>query len=602
MATTKSKLASSTSSPPAEDSEGPDLLSLLEKRQSEAYHNIHFNVTSVNGEFQTRSKRNFNKRISFDTINISYDDDDDEDEYDEEFLGRYEFLDRNRGRNRYRSPSPSHSPLHSPSRRMLSPLGDQPMDSSVFRLPPRTDYPTRPIITHRGCTYTKIHRQWEELYQGNLEIVPVLPHRVILVYISGRQHTWVALDWILSKYIEHGDSVVIVASIPREFPARRRSTFRSPTPPPNARTPVTRMRQRHRPEYAKVIAKNVMSYAMQVINPQVISKVSVELALGGTKEVLKEMYKLYEPNMVSTGAKINLKSSAPLRSWNSSRLSDRLVKNFPLPVVVVPAVNMNKFETTLQSRLNEEDHGVSTASTTSVLGNEDSDSASINSEVSSSTTNSDESYSSYDEISKIYGDYRQSITKKLQALKKKDMGDSYFANFLTMMSDKSVDLCNDIRDINPHFSGRGAKLARAITGSNAFGTVPYKTKSLLEPSEKAKSLQNLSYKEMMKNLKTNSQPPEINVEQHEEDHTKAPKASALKFVDPEPPRKEKSFTLLKKSLSHDMSDLNVRPKLEPLKSHPDLHAVSSGTGSPKENSDKPKKKKKKRSKLWSLFK
>lgn len=577
---------------PAPENDSQDLLAWLQLQHSDAYRKIRFYVPSKHGEFQTRSKRNYSKRTSFDTINLSYDVDDD-DQHDEELFGRYEFADRGRERNRYLSPSPPHSP----PRRMRSPLGmDAPMDSSVFQLAPRTDFPTRPIITHRGCTYTKIHCEWEKLYKGKLDIAPVLRHRTILVYISGRQHTWVALDWILAKYIENGDSVVIVASVPPEFPVRRRLTFRSPTPPANSAAPAVRMRQRHRPEYVKVIAKNVMSYAMQVVNPEIIAKVSVELALGSTKEVLKDMYRLYEPNLVATGAKVNLKSSAPLRLWNSSRLSDRLVKNFPLPVIVVPAINMNGFESTLEARVNSAETGPCDEP---LIGDDATDSGSINSEGSSSSLNSDESYSSYDEISKIYGEYRLDIRRSINRLKKSERGDGFFASFLTMISDKSLDFCTEVREINPHFSGRGAKLARAITGSNAFGMLPYKTKSLLEPEVKqTKTQQSLSYKEMMKNLKENKLAPLITTE--DSDSTPSPRSPTLKFVDPEPPRRDKAAKALAKSLSHDVTDGNARPKLEPLKSHPDLHAVSSGARSPDPN--QADKKKRRRSKLWGLFK
>lgn len=577
--------------------EPQDLLSYFHLRQSEAYKDIHFKVKSRGNELQTRSKHNFVNRISFDTINLQYDDDDDDDDNDDLLMGRYEYPDGNRGRGRYRSPSPTYSPLQSPTRRMLSPLGD-----TMFQVPPRRDYPTSPIITHRGCTYTKTHRQWEALYRGQLEVKPVLARRLILVYISGRKHTWVALDWILSKFLEHGDSVVIVASIPPEFPVRRKSAYRSPTPPRHARTFQTRLRQRHSPEYMQSIARKVMLYAMQVINPEKISKVSVELALGGTKEVLKDMYKLYEPSLVATGAKISIKSSAPLRSWNSSRLSDRLVKNFPLPVIVTPTINMSTFETTLQNTINGGEEPVST----SIIGPDDSDSASIASESSSSSSDSSLSYSSYDEISKLFEDYRQDIARDKKQLKTEELDDNFFANFVKMLSDRSQDFCNDVRGVNPHFAGRGAKLAKAITGSNAFEASPYKTKSLLESVEStntSKSSQSLSYKEMMQNLKAKTTAPAINVEEPEDakEHARAPTPSALKFAEQEPPSKtaKAQSKLLQKSLSHDISDLNVRPKLEPLKSHPDLHALSSSTS----NQDKAgKTKKSKKGKLWRLFK
>ena len=37
--------------------------------------------------------------------------------------------------------------------------------------------------------------------------------RTILVYVSGRIHTWGSIRLILSKFIEDGDHVIIIASI-----------------------------------------------------------------------------------------------------------------------------------------------------------------------------------------------------------------------------------------------------------------------------------------------------------------------------------------------------------------------------------------------------
>ena len=39
---------------------------------------------------------------------------------------------------------------------------------------------------------------------------------------------------------------------------------------------------------------------MKVINPKIIARITVELVEGDTKEVLQDMYRLYEPNLVCT--------------------------------------------------------------------------------------------------------------------------------------------------------------------------------------------------------------------------------------------------------------------------------------------------------------
>ena len=131
--------------------------------------------------------------------------------------------------------------------------------------------------------------------------------RTILVYVSGRIHTWVALDWVLSKFIEDGDHVIIIASInpcllsgtnkdrSRRATSRTRmslspakigsqsSVIRGNTlSPQRSRTdepqstrqdsidPFIRLKEKSRPENIVKIAHNLMDYVMKVINPKLL--------------------------------------------------------------------------------------------------------------------------------------------------------------------------------------------------------------------------------------------------------------------------------------------------------------------------------------------
>lgn len=700
------------------------LLSQLLNRQSQDYRDIVFEVPD-HPDHARSTKKNYQKRVSFDTIDLKYDDDkDDLGEYDDDefpyrrssnVMDEYNFSGSGSGvqslstRGRARSPdlysrSPLASPNTSPNRRGFSPLRSGNDVSRLLAGSFRTDYPTRPIITHHGCTFTKVHKKFEDLYLGKLNnsdhghLTPVLPHRVILVYISGRKHTWVALDWILNKFIENGDSVIVVAAINQNFNGRRRlsSSFSSPQRVV-AKTLKVRLRQRNRPEFIKHIAKNVMTYMMEVINKDVIAKVSIEIAEGKSKSVLKEMYKLYEPNLVCTGTKQSSRIGAPLKSWLSSKLTDRLVKNFPLPVIVVPAMNMIEFEDGLKNDIDKKYNGTmevsdSVASSTDSsgssgsrswsiytgkslsnvntaesedrgrsdwgyddrrasrgsnglrsvdsndMGTPNADNASINSDSSVGSVGSDESYNSFEEITKVFHTYKLEIDTELNKCINQPMGDKFFSNFVIAISDKSAELCQELKSIDPDFRGKGAKLARAITGSNSFGRVPYKTKSLLQPIEPALTAPSsgLSYKEMKRNLKLNAQKssqavnlstPSFNIEGASPVNDKppvtfddsAPRKTSLKFVDIAPPSKENSPTptnepsskprlgsklkskALKKSLSYDMDLPSPRPHLEPLKSHPDITAVLSA-GASGSDSDREKDKRKKKGRFWKLFK
>lgn len=638
---------------------GPEaLLAEVQNRSNDDYKAISFPPHKLDKAYQLR--------ISFDTIDIRYHEEEDPllDFSDDDLLSMKmrrmsEEYDNNRGRRRESdlkipsSVSPARSPSASPTR-MMSPHRSM---ASMFR--GYLKYPTTPIITHRGTAFTRIHHLFEDLYLGKLAhhgLGPVLPRRVILVYISGRKHTWVALDWILRNFIEHGDSIIIASAINHKLapPSDGRTKF----PSPSAYAPKTakvRQRQRSRPEFVKVIARSVMHYALNVINKDIIAKVSVEIIDSNTKDALKDMYKLYEPNVVCVGSKVNTKNSAPLKSWQSSRLSDRLVKNFPLPVIVVPALNMSEFEKKLQSQLEKEATGKATSSLPiddlppagsgkskmniikpkkkatkdddddddldSLLSSDDDDSSVAS--FSANSVASSASYSSFKEIADVYRDYRFKLHDKLDSLKQHTIDDNYFTNFAKAISDDSLRLCDELRGIDPDFKGQGAKLASAITGSNSFGKVPYKTKSLLEPERT--EINNgpstgKSYSELKKTLTRNAQTnndsgrnglvpastgtspppqqilfgnnqnvPSITIDDSSKPSksptpSQAPKASALKFSDLDTPNRNKEKTNgLKKLFSNDERSSH-HSLIKPTKSNPETRI---------ENDDKKKKKKKK---------
>ena len=600
------------------------LLQQLTTRQNDDYRHIRFELGREN------PGREYEQRVLFDTINIRAAEDPSLDFLDDESKAEFlatrrrllaESMDgRGRGLDRdYLSlRSPGTSPNGSPTR-VLSPLRGK--DVLVLFQRGHLPYPTTPILTRKCCTLTRIHKDFEDLYLGNLAskgLWPTLRGRVIMVYVSGRKHTWVAMDWILCNFVQHGDTVVIVSSIPHALGASG-SRF-THYPPPHAYPPKTekvRQRQRNRPEYIKQIAANVMAYALSVVNRNAIVKLTVEIAEGKTEDVLKDMYKLYEPNLVVAGSKLSVKNSAPLKSWTSSRLSDRLVKLFPLPVIVVPAPNLGPFERRLgmavANKSSLELSGLSQEGSErdflSLLASparinpssEDSDAESISdrslrSESSTDSEGSSNSYSSFDEIADLYNEYKSDMNARLDKLKAEKLDESYFANFIKTISDLSLQFCRDLKDVDPDFRGLGAKLAREITGSNSFGAVPYKTKSLLPPVEKAMSMSSgsgISYSELKRNLKMNaqqvSQGPSIKIDPPASP-LEAPKALALKFAEGEKPSRRMKTSKLQKFLSHE--DLSTRKiNLEPSKSQPDLTQVF----------DLEDKKKKKRKKFWKLF-
>ncbi|QPG75159.1 hypothetical protein FOA43_002504 [Brettanomyces nanus] len=321
----------------------------------------------------------FRTLVSFDTVNIGFSDDATSDNtsrvsaledrnsalLDEEF-GLHSDR-RTSGSSRWRSPSPSNRDISPTSStkdlspttgsRELSPPNRLASSGGRSRSPARASsifrkYPTTPIITHDSCTLTKKHRQFDRLYSGALKPrTAVLPNRNILCYVSGRKHTWVAVDWCCNQLLEDGDTLVIIASIRPNWRSSLRRRLSSGSIFAADHSLMTEEGIRRSPEYAKVVTENLMKYALAILNSNKIIKITVELSVGNTKDVLKDMYSLYMPSVVVTSAKPTAAPST--KSWLTSRITDRLVKNFAVPVVIVPAINMDLFQLKLYKVLDK---------------------------------------------------------------------------------------------------------------------------------------------------------------------------------------------------------------------------------------------------------
>ncbi|KAH3666873.1 hypothetical protein OGAPHI_003322 [Ogataea philodendri] len=346
-----------------------------------------------------RAAANYERRVSFDTVNLQVADEgqessDDEFEYemgmsfDRDRMNRRENLlntggwgpsagqrssspggnfAATRGRSPSREQSPGRNNQFNQMDRSMSPAATHygrigsvsPIRNLKISGVSSRRYPTTPIITHDACTLTKKHKDYDRLYSKHSGKRAALPDRNIMCYISGRKHTWVALDWCCNRLLEDGDTMVVTASInpnSKSLFARRLSSGSVYSKDVNWSESTIR----NSPEYAKVVTENIMKYIMAILNPNKVLKITIELAVGGTKDVLKDMYSLYLPYLVVVAAKPT--KAASTRSWVTSRVTDRLVKNFHVPVVIVPSLNMDLFEERLfrilNTRMEELEQGV----------------------------------------------------------------------------------------------------------------------------------------------------------------------------------------------------------------------------------------------------
>ncbi|KAI5964356.1 uncharacterized protein KGF55_002298 [Candida pseudojiufengensis] len=420
-------------------------------------------------------------------------------------------------------------------------------------------YQTIPITNLRSYSISKKHKLYDKLYNNEiLPNLPILPNRTILIYISSRIHTWVALDWILTKFIENGDKIIIVSTIdPNIFEnnnkkCKNKKRRKSSTTPLNNDvsidemefdSPIDRYNYKSLPENLIHITKNLMKYILNIINPNLIVEFTVELVAGKTKQVLKDMFKLYEPNLMCIGAKHNRYVGEPISTFITSKLSGRLIKIFPLPVIVVPAVNMNEFENNLKNQINGEtgdskvenenkdkktddnlnskrSRSISSITSESISNSSNSDE--INSIASSlscnsnSNTNSNEQPIPYDSttiISEKYNEYKIHLNLKINEIKKDSSfanDENYYSNLISTISDNSLNLCNSLLVLKPNIleNYESCKIAKLITGSSLFDNDKiYSTKSLLDPVVEKKKVINIpkehkmSFKEVREQLK-----------------------------------------------------------------------------------------------------
>lgn len=247
----------------------------------------------------------------------------------------------------------------------------------------RKDVEITQAMHNQVCCFLRQHKNFNGLYRNfeNRDLnrtnapMPEFPRRTILVYISGRRHTWVALDWTLRKLLADGDHMVVVALIFPELVDQqlknsddddyyedRRNRFQSVSSLTPTRLvlrspmrsyssgPRGTSKRRHHTDFEKTKAEEVrkkaediMRYITVVSDPKRIVKITIDLSVGTSKNVLKDSYILYTPTLLVCSAKPK-RGAEPTRSWLTSRFSDRVVKNFTIPVIIVPALNMNRFE------------------------------------------------------------------------------------------------------------------------------------------------------------------------------------------------------------------------------------------------------------------
>ncbi|CCK69711.1 uncharacterized protein KNAG_0C06150 [Huiozyma naganishii CBS 8797] len=219
--------------------------------------------------------------------------------------------------------------------------------------------------------------------------------RSILCHISGRKHTWVALDYTIDALAKDTDHIIVVANLPK-FRIRRRSEKSKGNKSESRSSSRSRSRGRslvrtrsvggsdHEEDNAAdddllqrtksldvhnideleeelleewtsgydkntIIEKmnDLLFYIFVLLSKSKKSiKVTVEIVIGKSRDVLQDMYNVYTPDLFV----LSKKGPSSQIEWKSKLLVDNFVTTAPTPVIVVAAKAMSQFELKVQAQ------------------------------------------------------------------------------------------------------------------------------------------------------------------------------------------------------------------------------------------------------------
>ncbi|CAI4064528.1 hypothetical protein SUVZ_08G0650 [Saccharomyces uvarum] len=188
--------------------------------------------------------------------------------------------------------------------------------------------------------FTKEQRRKHKIFQQKVGY-PNNP-RTILCYISGRKHTWVALDWTLCKIAQDMDHIVVLATLPRLICNKKKG-----------RKEDTEWASGYQKEAIDQRLSDVFEYILQLLKVVKASvKVTLEIVIGKTKKSLVDAINVHTPDVLVI-ATLKHKRNEKLVIYKSKKLADIFAVSFPIPVFIVPSKRMYSFELNLQRKMNE---------------------------------------------------------------------------------------------------------------------------------------------------------------------------------------------------------------------------------------------------------
>ena len=219
----------------------------------------------------------------------------------------------------------------------------------------------------RVRTLKKINRETGWINQG----------RAILIHISGRRHSWVALDYVISKIVNNGDKLVVCCNLPTENNKQRMTRRRDRV---NRKIKLQKLRSRvgsdfddseedsgsdsddyydrseshwkngYTYEEVEETLNDLIKYVHLLLPADKIIKLTCEISVESTKEAIINAYNCYLPKMVVITTK-KWQHDEKVGEAKSNLIVDVLVNKLPCPIVVVPAKKSDNFERYIEERL-----------------------------------------------------------------------------------------------------------------------------------------------------------------------------------------------------------------------------------------------------------
>lgn len=165
--------------------------------------------------------------------------------------------------------------------------------------------------------------------------------RTILCHINGRKHTWVAMDWLITKYANETDHIIIITNLPRLLDKTNNCR----------KTTVDSWSTGYDKNRIDELLDDLQHYLKLIIPTDKIIRITIDVSIGKTSKILTDAINVYQPNLIILST-LKWQRTESLIKWKSSNLNDILVTKFPVPVCLVPAKRMYQFELLFQNKWN----------------------------------------------------------------------------------------------------------------------------------------------------------------------------------------------------------------------------------------------------------